>query len=117
MQRNLVKVPFVGALAGISLVTSVLGVAAHDEVVAAGNGGTAEASANGGAVLLGSVNSGDNSGSRIGVGDSWGQVIIGGGSMANTTGIAVSAEGGVGISDASGGDDNIAFEDDFYVLP
>ena len=117
MQRNIVKVSLVGALVGIGLMTSVLGVAAHDEVVAAGNGGTTEASANGGAVVPGTVNSGDNSGSRIGVGDSWGQVIVGGGSMANTTTIAVSAEGGAGISDASGGDDNIAFEDDFYVIP
>lgn len=40
-----------------------------DETAAAGNGGTAESSANGGAVSVGDVNSGMNSGNSIEVGD------------------------------------------------
>src|SRR5215204_6727744 len=42
------------------------------DIASAGNGGVATASANGGAVSIGDVNSGGNAGSAIGVGDTWG---------------------------------------------
>lgn len=39
-------------------------------------------------------------------------VVISGGSVSNATTIDLNADGGVGISDASGGDDNVAFDFD-----
>ena len=65
--------------------------------------------ANGGAVGLGDVNSGGNAGNAIGVGDTYGTVAVDGGSVANSTDIGVSANGGTAIADASGGDYNLAF--------
>ena len=80
------------------------------DIASAGNGGVATASANGGAVSIGDVNSGGNAGSAIGVGDTWGgPVTVDGGSVANLTDIGVSANGGTAIADASGGDYNLAF--------
>src|ERR687893_2451000 len=80
------------------------------DVASAGNGGVATASASGGAVSLGDVNSGGNAGNAIGVGDtSGGPVTVDGGSVANLTDIGVSANGGTAIADASGGDYNLAF--------
>ncbi len=76
---------------------------------ASGNGGGATASANGGAVGLGDINSGGNVGSAIGVGDTMGSVAVDGGAIANSTNIGVSANGGTAIADASGGDYNVAF--------
>jgi hypothetical protein len=76
----------------------------------AGNGGVATASANGGAVAIGDVNSGGNAGNAIGVGDTWGgPVSVDGGSVANLTDLSITANGGTAISDASGGNYNIAF--------
>lgn len=40
-----------------------------DDIAAAGNGGTADSSANGGAIAVGNVNSGGNTGNTIEVGD------------------------------------------------
>lgn len=113
MKSFLSKGSVVGAIVGIGLVVSTLGAAAQEEIAAAGNGGTADCSANGGAVAVGDVNSGANSGSVIGVGDTWGDVAVGGGSMANATDLAIAADGGTSICDASGGDDNVAFHEDF----
>ena len=113
MRRRLNKGAVAGVLVGIGLVASTLGAAAQEEIAAAGNGGTADCSANGGAVAVGDVNSGGNAGSGIGVGDSWGDVAVDGGSMANATDLSVAVNGGVGICDASGGDDNVAFEAGF----
>ena len=79
------------------------------ETALAGNGGGATASANGGAVALGDINSGGNVGSAIGVGDTMGTVAVDGGAIANSTNIGVSANGGTAIADASGGDYNVAF--------
>jgi hypothetical protein len=79
------------------------------DTASAGNGGVASASASGGAVAIGDVNSGGNAGSAIGVGDTWGTVAVDGGSMANTTTLGISANGGTAIADASGGDYNLAF--------
>ncbi|MBA2596446.1 MAG: hypothetical protein H0V00_07450 [Chloroflexia bacterium] len=80
------------------------------DVVSAGNGGVATASADGGAVSIADINSGGNAGSAIGVGDTWGgSVGVDGGTMANLTDIGVTANGGTAIADASGGDYNLAF--------
>lgn len=80
------------------------------DIASAGNGGVATASANGGAVAIGDVNSGGNAGSAIGVGDTWGgPVAVDGGTMANSTTLGISANGGTAIADASGGNYNLAF--------
>ncbi len=79
------------------------------ETASAGNGGGAAASANGGAVSIGDVNTGGNVGSAIGVGDTVGAVAVDGGDMANSTNLNVSSNGGTAIADASGGDYNVAF--------
>ena len=80
------------------------------DTASAGNGGVATSSASGGAVQLGNVNSGGNAGNAIGVGDTWGgNVGVDGGSVCNSTQLSVSANGGTAISDASGGDHNLAF--------
>jgi hypothetical protein len=91
---------------------SILGQTFGDnsDVAAAGNGGTADASADGGAVSIGDVNSGGNTGSGIAAGDNWdGATAIDGGDVSNSTSLGISADGGTAISDASGGDDNFAF--------
>ena len=80
------------------------------DIASAGNGGVATSSANGGAVAVGDVNSGGNAGSAIGVGDTWGgPVMVDGGTSANSTLLSISANGGTAISDASGGNYNLAF--------
>lgn len=134
MKSVLTNGSFVGVLVGIGLAVSTLGAAAQEEIAAAGNGGTADASANGGAVAVGDVDSGGNAGNVIGIGDTgsapecdkWGKcwggasgsVTVDGGAVANSTDIGIEADGGVGIADASGGDDNDAFlVDFFFVVP
>ena len=93
----------IGALTGVSY-------AAAQDLAAAGNGGTATASANGGAVSVGDLNSGGNSGSAIAAGDvNDGSLAIDGGDVSTTTSLDISADGGTAIADASGGDDNFAF--------
>ncbi len=95
--------------AGILSVGLVGGAAAQD-TAASGNGGTADSSANGGAVAIGDVNSGGNVGNAVGVGDVWdGAVAIDGGDVSTSTSLGISADGGVAIADASGGDNNFAF--------
>jgi hypothetical protein len=81
----------------------------NDDIASAGNGGVATASANGGAVGIGDINSGGNAGNAIGVGDTYGTVGVDGGAVANSTNLSVSANGGTAIADASGGDYNLAF--------
>ncbi len=78
----------------------------YTDTASAGNGGVATSSANGGAVSLGNIN---NAGNAIGVGDTWGEVYVDGGAVANSTGVGVTASGGTSISDASGGSYNLAF--------
>ncbi len=115
-----------GAAAFVTTAASRLAASAQD-TAAAGNGGTATASANGGAIAIGDVNSGGNTGSAIGVGDTGGfelvcdkygkcyevatggSVTVDGGDVSSSTSIGISADGGTAISDASGGDDNFAF--------
>ena len=116
MRNQVAKGSFVGVLVGLGLIGSTLDAAAQEPIAAAGNGGTADCSANGGAIAIGDVNSGGNAGNAIGVGDTLGGVAVGGGAMANATDITGSANGGVAICDASGGDDNVAFHDDFFFL-
>ncbi len=77
-------------------------------IALAGNGGIANASADGGAVVIGDVRSGNNRGNTIAVSGGNGAVAVNGGSVTNQTTIAVSADGGTAISDASGGDGNLA---------
>ena len=70
----------------------------------------ATASANGGAVSVGDINSGGNVCNAIGIGDTWGGPVgADGGSCFNTTALDITANGGTAISDASGGDYNLAF--------
>jgi formylmethanofuran dehydrogenase subunit C len=85
------------------------GAAAPAETALAGNGGSANASANGGAMAVGDFNTGGNVGTAIGVGDTMGTVMVDGGDMANSTNFNASVNGGTAIADASGGDYNVAF--------
>ncbi|MCC2627724.1 MAG: hypothetical protein K0S14_1374 [Thermomicrobiales bacterium] len=80
------------------------------DVASAGNGGVATASANGGAVSIGNINSGGNTGCAIGIGDTFGpDPDVTGCTIMNTTALDVAVDGGTAISDASGGDYNLAF--------
>jgi len=123
----------VAGAAGVFATAAMQVRAAAQDTAAAGNGGTADASANGGAVVIGDINSGLNSGNAIAVGnvgdddhgdmvcDKWGKcypvhddddggaVAIAGGDVTSATSIDISADGGVAIADASGGDNNFAF--------
>jgi hypothetical protein len=74
----------------------------------AGSGGYATASASGGTVVMGDINTGGNVGNIISVGNTYGSVWIDGGNVSNTTSIDVTANGGTAIADASGGSGNIA---------
>jgi hypothetical protein len=80
------------------------------DIASAGNGGVATSSASGGAASIGNINSGGNAGNAIGVGDTWGGPVgVDGGDVANLTDLRISANGGTAISDASGGNYNLAF--------
>jgi hypothetical protein len=83
------------------------------DVASAGNGGVATASANGGAVSIGDINSGGNVCNAIGIGDTSAAVPVDpqvfGGDCANLTALDVSVDGGTAIADASGGNYNLAF--------
>jgi hypothetical protein len=80
------------------------------DIASAGSGGVATASASGGAVSIGNVNSGGNVGNAIAVGDTYGpDPIVYGGDVFNATTLDVSVDGGTAIADASGGSYNIAF--------
>ena len=85
------------------------GDAGTGDIASAGNGGVATASANGGAVSIADINSGGNAGNAIGVGDTSGSVAVDGGTVGNLTDLNITANGGTAISDASGGDYNLAF--------
>ncbi|MGH2615219.1 MAG: hypothetical protein ACRDJC_08270 [Thermomicrobiales bacterium] len=77
----------------------------------AGSGGIADASAQGGTVSIGDINSGGNVGNVIDVGDTRGSIYVDGGVVSNTTDLSVDASGGQAIADASGGSGNIAISD------
>ncbi|MGH2615795.1 MAG: hypothetical protein ACRDJC_11185, partial [Thermomicrobiales bacterium] len=79
----------------------------------AGNGGLAAARANGGAITVGDINSGDNKGNTIVVGlggwiGSVSNVRISGGTVSNETTVRVSADGGTAVANANGGNNNTA---------
>ena len=84
-----------------------------EDIASAGNGGVATASANGGAISAGDINSGGNVCNAIGIGDTTGYVPVDpqvyGGDCANLTALDVSVDGGTAIADASGGNYNLAF--------
>ena len=79
------------------------------DTASAGNGGVATASANGCAVGTSDVNSSGNPGSDHSNQCPRATVSAGGGTNANSTALSVSANGGTGIADASGGSYNLAF--------
>jgi hypothetical protein len=79
------------------------------DTASAGNGGVATASANGGAVSVGDINSGGNACNAIGIGDTFADPVVSGGSCLNTTALDITANGGTAIADASGGNYNLAF--------
>jgi len=101
----------------VALAGSTLTAAAHTrevwvDIAAAGNGGLAGASADGGAATIGDVNSGEHVGNSIGVGNTYyGGVYVRGGTATNAADIGVSVDGGGAIADASGGYDNLAVID------
>src|SRR5215217_2346249 len=82
---------------------------------AAGNAGVAVAEANGGMIDLDDVNSGRNAGNSIAVsagsspcGYGPSNVAVDGGNVSNETTVRLSADGGVAVANANGGDGNIA---------
>jgi hypothetical protein len=93
------------------------GGARTGDTASAGNGGRANASADGGIVVIGEINSGGNRGNTISVGNigggAFGECVAGpiyidGGTVDNSTNIDIDAGGGTAIADASGGSDNLA---------
>lgn len=101
-----------GVLAGA--VAAIVGAksasAQFVDTASAGNGGVATAAGNGGAASLGNINSGGNVGSAIAVGDTYGpDPAVYGGDIFNDTALAVAVDGGTGIADATGGNNNLAF--------
>lgn len=85
------------------------GVFGDGGTAAAGNGGVAVAEANGGAVTVGNIDTGGNSGNVIVVdGSQGGNVNVDGGTVTNETTIDISADGGTAVSNANGGDGNVA---------
>jgi len=99
-----------GAAAQSRLQDKFFPSASTGPIASAGNGGVATSSASGGAIGVGDVNSGGNAGNAVGIGDtSGGGVSASGGSMTNTTDLGLTASGGTAISDASGGNYNLAF--------
>ena len=84
---------------------------AQDDTTAAGTGGNATASANGGAIVIGNVDSGGNVGGTVSVGNVWdGAVAVQGGDVTTTTTVGVTANGGTAIADAGGGSGNVAVD-------
>ena len=81
------------------------------DVASAGNAGIATASASGGAVSIGDINSGGNVCNAIAVGDTFGfeDPAVYGGDCLNATALGITADGGTAIADASGGNYNLAF--------
>lgn len=104
------KSALIGSFVALGLAVSTLGAAADDHIAAAGNGGVSMANANGGAVAIGDIYSGDNVGNITRIGNTWGDVWADGGATANSLELGITAAGGTGIADSSGGDDNIAFD-------
>ena len=108
--NNRINAAVTGAVAAVLGAKSVFAEEEGDDIASAGNGGVATASANGGAVSIGDINSGGNVCNAIGIGDTFGpDPAVYGGDCLNATAIDVAVDGGTAISDASGGDYNLAF--------
>jgi hypothetical protein len=119
--NNRINAAVTGAVAGLAGVAQAAaqtrlqdkffggGDEGETDIASAGNGGVATSSASGGAVSIGDVNSGGNACNAIGIGDSYMDPVVYGGDCLNTTAIGVAVDGGTAISDASGGDYNLAF--------
>src|SRR3954469_3838666 len=91
------------------------GLIGNGGTAAAGNGGVAVALANGGMIDLDNINSGNNRGNTVVVnagsapchaGPS--NVSVNGGTVSNATTLNLSANGGVAVSSADGGNGNVA---------
>ncbi len=108
MKHTTQRWSLIAVLVAICLTFSTMSAVADDETAASGNGGTGTGAANGGAAALGDIESGSNLGNALGLGDTGGGEISGG-SVANSTDLTAALDGGTGIADATGGDDNIAF--------
>ena len=107
--NNRINAAVTGAAVGLA---GVARAAAEDgiDIASAGNGGVATSSASGGAVSVGNINSGGNVCNAIGIGDTIGpDPAVYGGDCLNTTALGIAVDGGTAISDASGGDYNLAF--------
>ena len=104
------KTVLIGSVVALGLAVSSLSAAAQEYRAAAGNGGVSMANAGGGAVAIGDVFTGGNVGNITRVGNTWGDLWVDGGATANSLDFGITAAGGVGIADSSGGDDNIAFD-------
>lgn len=91
-----------------------------DIAAAAGNGGVAAAFATGGAIAIGDIASGSNAGNDIRIGDTTGgagccghgggdsTVQVDGGIADYDTLLEISANGGIAVANAAGGDGNVA---------
>ena len=106
-----------------SRLAALNGRAAGGDTAAAGNGGRANASADGGIVVIGTINSGGNEGNTInvdGAGGGYGECGVGsinGGNVDNSTNLTIDAGGGTAIGDVSGGNGNMGLTyGDYTVL-
>ena len=97
------------AVSGAVLGLAGVAQASAQFIASAGNGGVATASADGGAVSVGNINSGGNVCNAIGIGDTFADPVVYGGDCLNTTALGITVDGGTAIADASGGDYNLAF--------
>ncbi len=120
--NNRINAALTGAVVGLAGVASAAaqtrlqdkffgGDEGATDVASAGNGGVATSSASGGAVSVGDINSGGNVCNAIGIGDTYGyeDPAVYGGDCVNATALDIAVDGGTAISDASGGDYNLAF--------
>jgi hypothetical protein len=108
MRNTWLKAALAGAIvvAGLSFGAAT---ASADIPIAAGNGGWGNCHAIGGAAGLGNINSGGNSGSDIGVGNSVGEVDVDGGNWAWDTDVRARAGGGAALCGGGGGGFNVGF--------
>jgi hypothetical protein len=108
VRYSMVKGALVGALvvAGLSFATVETEAQAW---IAAGNGGSGDCGANGGAAGLGNVNSGGNAGSDIGIGNTVGEVDVDGGDWSWATRLRANQNGGSAVCSGPGGGFNVGF--------
>lgn len=105
--------------AGVYSASGVYDGTVSGATVAVGNGGSANAEANAGNIVIGDLIGGNNAGSIFTVGDITGAdgskhghggdatVIIDGGSITSVIDLDISVDGGVATAYANGGDDNV----------